>query len=628
MSEEKKDVKEEKLSLREVLGINRRIFGICAKARPGFFVLRFTVRILEALSPYVTLYCSARFLDELTAARRPEILTRWVLLILGLTAVFRIAGSLLKRMEDAQTATESYWINWIYGKKALELDFAQADDARCSDQLTQILQTSNYGGRGIWQFTYMLPALAGILFKVAGGIALSVSLFTLPVKPEYQGLPLLKAGLGLAVGGILAVLILSPLLAAKRVKAELATTEAGRSGNRFYFFFGFQIFTEEKRALDIRMYRQDLYALEMMEKGNSWGLHGVFQKLQKGLAGVIGGITAGLSQCMMGCIYLYVCLKAWCGAFGVGSVTQYVGALLSLAGGISELLSMGAQMRGNTVFLKQVLEYLDIPNEMYQGSLTVEKRSDRQYEVEFKDVSFRYPGSREYALRHVNMRFNVGEKLAVVGQNGSGKTTFIKLLCRLYDPTEGEILLNGINIRKYDYQEYMSIFSVVFQDFQLLDAPLGENIAAGLSCDEDRAVECLEKAGLGEWYRTKADKGLKTWLCQRENADKGIQVSGGEGQKLAIARSLYRDAPFLVLDEPTAALDPLSEYEVYTRLNEIVEDKTAIYISHRLSSCRFCDEIAVFHEGQVIEKGSHEGLLSQGGKYAELWNAQARYYQQ
>lgn len=619
--------RQDRLSLREILRINRRIFGICVKARPGFFSLRFAVRIVGALSPYVTLYCSARFLNELAAARRPEVLARWVLLILGLTAALGLIGAILKRMEEAGAAAQSYWTNWIYARKTMDLDFARADDARCRDQLTQILQTANYGGRGIWQFTYILPALTGIFFKVAGGIALSVSLFALPVEPEYRDLPLLKLGLVLAVGGILAVLILSPLLAAKRVKAELATTEAGRSGNRIYMFFGWQLFREEKRALDIRMYRQELYALEAMKKGNSWGLNGVFDRLQKGLAGAIGAVTAGLFQCMMGCIYLYVCLKAWYGAFGVGSVTQYVGALLSVAGGISELLSMGAQLRGNTVFLKQVLDYLDIPNEMYQGSLTVEKRSDRQYTVEFKDVGFRYPGSSEYALRHVNMRFKVGEKLAVVGENGSGKTTFIKLLCRLYDPTEGEILLNGINIRKYDYQEYMSVFSIVFQDFQLLDAPLGENIAAGFSWDEGRAAECLEKAGLGEWYRTSADKGLNTWLCQREEAEEGLRVSGGEGQKLAIARSLYRDAPFLVLDEPTAALDPLSEYEVYTRLNELVEDKTAIFISHRLSSCRFCDEIAVFHEGQVIEKGSHEGLLSRGGKYAQLWNAQAQYYQ-
>ena len=493
-------------------------------------------------------------------------------------------------------------------------------------RLVQILQTSNFSGHGIPNFTSLLPRLAGAFFKVAGGVALSVSLFVLPVKPQAQNLPLLKAGLVLAVGGILAVLVISPLLADKSIRAWNAAAEAGRSGNRFFNFYGNLLYTEEKRALDVRMYRQDLYGQEVDAANNSWTGDGVFVKLNRGILGIINGITEMLSQMMMGLVYLYVCLKAWYGAFGVGSVTQYVGALSSLAGGFSELMSIGAEIRGNTAFLKQVLDYLDIPNEMYQGSLTVEKRSDRQYEVEFRDVSFRYPGSQEYALSHVNMKFKVGEKLAVVGQNGSGKTTFIKLLCRLYDPTKGEILLNGIDIRKYDYQEYMSVFSVVFQDFQLLDAPLGENIGASLHYDKARGLECLEKAGLEEWFRTKAVKGLETRLYQHEDANEGIQISGGEEQKLAIARSLYRDAPFLVLDEPTAALDPMSEYEVYTRLNDIVEDKTAIYISHRLSSCRFCDEIAVFHQGQVIEKGSHEELLARGGKYSELWNAQAQYY--
>ncbi len=616
----------EQLSWREIWRINRRIFKICVGKRRSFFPIFISARIAEALSPYVTLYCSARFLDELTSARRPEMLVRWVLLILGLTAVMGLVKALLARLKDWEDALCHFWQYWIYGEKALDMDFAKADDAESSDQLVQIMQASQFSGRGLPHFLGVLPRLVGAFFKVAGGIALSVSLFTLPVEPWARELPLLKVGLALAVGGILGVLLLSPVLTGKRLKAWIAVTEAGKAGNRFFSFYGYQLYREDKRALDMRMYRQDLYGRKVNADNNSWGMGGVFMKLEQGLFGITGGITEVLSQIMTGMVYLYVCLKAWYGAFGVGSVTQYVGALLSMAGGVSELLSLVAEMKGNAVFLKKVLDYLDIPNEMYQGSLTVEKRNDRQYEVEFRDVSFRYPGSSEYALRHVNMRFQVGEKLAVVGQNGSGKTTFIKLLCRLYDPTEGMILLNGIDIRKYDYREYMSVFSVVFQDFQLLDAPLGENIAAGLTYDEGRAVECLEKAGLREWYLTKADRGLKTRLYQHEDAEEGIQVSGGEEQKLAIARSLYRDAPFLVLDEPTAALDPMSEYEIYTRLNDIVEDKTAIYISHRLSSCRFCDEIAVFHRGQVVEKGSHEGLLARGGKYAELWNAQAQYY--
>ncbi len=618
--------KKDQFSWKQTWQINKRVFKMCTKAKPGFFAVRFATQILWAISPYVTLYCSARFLNELTAARRPEVLAWWVLLILGLTAALGVIGSLLRRLEEAGDGMRSFWLNWIYGQKALDMDFSKADDTRYSDRLVQILQTSNFSGHGIPNFTSLLPRLAGAFFKVAGGVALSVSLFVLPVKPQAQNLPLLKAGLVLAVGGILAVLVISPLLADKSIRAWNAAAEAGRSGNRFFNFYGNLLYTEEKRALDVRMYRQDLYGQEVDAANNSWTGDGVFVKLNRGILGIINGITEMLSQMMMGLVYLYVCLKAWYGAFGVGSVTQYVGALSSLAGGFSELMSIGAEIRGNTAFLKQVLDYLDIPNEMYQGSLTVEKRSDRQYEVEFRDVSFRYPGSQEYALSHVNMKFKVGEKLAVVGQNGSGKTTFIKLLCRLYDPTKGEILLNGIDIRKYDYQEYMSVFSVVFQDFQLLDAPLGENIGASLHYDKARALECLEKAGLEEWFRTKAVKGLETRLYQHEDANEGIQISGGEEQKLAIARSLYRDAPFLVLDEPTAALDPMSEYEVYTRLNDIVEDKTAIYISHRLSSCRFCDEIAVFHQGQVIEKGSHDELLARGGKYSELWNAQAQYY--
>lgn len=618
--------KKDQFSWKQTWQINKRVFKMCTKAKPGFFAVRFATQILWAISPYVTLYCSARFLNELTAARRPEVLAWWVLLTLGLTAALGVIGSLLRRLEEAGDGMRSFWLNWIYGQKALDMDFSKADDTRYSDRLVQILQTSNFSGHGIPNFTSLLPRLAGAFFKVAGGVALSVSLFVLPVKPQAQNLPLLKAGLVLAVGGILAVLVISPLLADKSIRAWNAAAEAGRSGNRFFNFYGNLLYTEEKRALDVRMYRQDLYGQEVDAANNSWTGDGVFVKLNRGILGIINGITEMLSQMMMGLVYLYVCLKAWYGAFGVGSVTQYVGALSSLAGGFSELMSIGAEIRGNTAFLKQVLDYLDIPNEMYQGSLTVEKRSDRQYEVEFRDVSFRYPGSQEYALSHVNMKFKVGEKLAVVGQNGSGKTTFIKLLCRLYDPTKGEILLNGIDIRKYDYQEYMSVFSVVFQDFQLLDAPLGENIGASLHYDKARGLECLEKAGLEEWFRTKAVKGLETRLYQHEDANEGIQISGGEEQKLAIARSLYRDAPFLVLDEPTAALDPMSEYEVYTRLNDIVEDKTAIYISHRLSSCRFCDEIAVFHQGQVIEKGSHDELLARGGKYSELWNAQAQYY--
>ncbi|MBQ8597385.1 MAG: ATP-binding cassette domain-containing protein, partial [Lachnospiraceae bacterium] len=288
-------------------------------------------------------------------------------------------------------------------------------------------------------------------------------------------------------------------------------------------------------------------------------------------------------------MYLFVCLKAWAGAFGVGAVTQYISAVNLLYSNLVQVLGDLGQLKANAIFLETTFAFLDIPNKMYQGTLTTEKRSDCNYEVEFQHVSFKYPGTEEYVLKDVSLKFKVGEKLAIVGENGSGKTTFIKLLCRLYDPDEGRILLNGIDIRKYDYREYMSVFSVVFQDFKLLAFPLGQNVAAGVSYDAEKVWECLEKAGIKERV-TKMEKGLDTCLY-KEFEDDGVEISGGEAQKIAIARAIYKDAAFLILDEPTAALDPIAEYEIYSKFNEIAGERTAVYISHRLSSCRFCDEI-------------------------------------
>ncbi|MDY2699259.1 MAG: ABC transporter ATP-binding protein, partial [Lachnospiraceae bacterium] len=399
---------------------------------------------------------------------------------------------------------------------------------------------------------------------------------------------------------------------------------AATLGNRIFSFFGFRAMGQE-RALDMRIYHQGDLCTGYLNQDTAYGLGGTMHKLSKGPIGIWYAAAAAISSALTGLVYVFVCLKAWAGAFGVGSVTQYVGAVTSLVGNIAELVEVLGLFRLNATFLRPVFEFLDTPNSMYQGSLTTEKRSDKQYEIEFKNVSFRYPGSEQWALRHVNMKFNVGSRLAIVGENGSGKTTFIKLLCRLYDPQEGQILLNGIDIRKYDYRDYMDIFAVVFQDFQLISQPLGANVAGSQDYDRRRVEKALQDAGFADRLYC-LEKGLDTMLYKEMSGD-GVEVSGGEAQKIAIARALYKDASFIILDEPTAALDPIAEAEIYSKFNDIVGDKTALYISHRLSSCKFCDEIAVFHEGSVIQQGSHEDLVSDtNGKYYELWNAQAQYY--
>jgi len=386
-----------------------------------------------------------------------------------------------------------------------------------------------------------------------------------------------------------------------------------------------EIMSEGKRALDVRLYRQDIFFEQIDSIQDSYGTKSKAARYARGKAGLACAASTAVSKIFTGLIYLFVCLKAWGGAFGVGSVTQYVGAVTALSRGLAKVLEIVGEAGVNAFYLEREFYFLDIHNQMYQGSLTVEKRADQHYEVEFRNVSFCYPNTDDFALKNISLKFKVGERLAIVGQNGSGKTTFIKLLCRLYEPTEGQILLNGIEISKYDYQEYMHIFSVVFQDFHLLAFPVGQNIAAGGVYDRDKVQSCCRKAGVWERVASMAE-GMDTVLY-KDLSDAGVEVSGGEAQKLAIARALYRDSAFLILDEPTAALDPLSEYEIYARLNEIVEDRTAVYISHRLSSCRFCDEILVFHKGCLVQQGSHDTLLAQkDGKYRELWDAQAQYY--
>ena len=374
---------------------------------------------------------------------------------------------------------------------------------------------------------------------------------------------------------------------------------------------------------DVRLYRQD--KLIMKIKNFALDLHKkAFRTMESSKYKFDMPLTfTGIL--LEAIIYVFVCVYALLGTFGIGSIVKYVGFVETITGCITSYFAVFADIKYNTPFVEDYLAYFDIPQKMYQGSLTVEKRDDNEYYVEFKDVSFKYPGSETYALRHVNMKFKVGEKLAVVGMNGSGKTTFIKLMCRLYDPTEGEILLNGVNIKKYDYDEYLAVFSVVFQDFKLFSFSLGENVASGADYDVDKVMAALHQSGFGERLATMPE-GIKTTLY-KDFDENGIEVSGGEAQKIALARALYKDSPFIILDEPTAALDPIAEYEIYSKFNEIVGDKTAIYISHRLSSCRFCDKIAVFDNGHIVQRGSHDELVAdESGKYYELWHAQAQYY--
>ena len=604
---------------------NLRAWKILFKPCKGAFVSIFLSAFTAAASPLVTIWFSAQLLNELAGSRNPAALRNWVLLTLGATAGIMLLNAILQHWREAEESTFYANMQSVFGKKRLDMDFPNADSQRVYELQSQIWQSQNFTGYGLRQSIEIFRSGCNALFQIIGGIGLSLGLFFAKI-PQASGLGFLNSPL-FTVGFIallFAAALAAPVCATKGNSYWERNDEQGTFGNRVFGYFS-SASSNRARMADMRFYKQQAIAENYLEKNDTFGMKSTFAQYAKGPMGLLIALSSCVSAFLTGLIYLLVCIKAWAGAFGLGTATQYIGSVTSFFGGFSELMKCIGVMRINSSFLDTVFELLDTPNTMYQGSLTTEKRSDIQYDVEFRDVSFKYPGSEAYALRHVNMKFKVGSRLAVVGMNGSGKTTFIKLLCRLYDPTEGEILLNGINIRKYRYDDYMKIFSVVFQDFQLLALPLGQNVAASQTYDAARVLDCLNKAGFGEKL-AKMPHGLDTYLYKSVDTE-GVDVSGGEAQKIAIARALYKDSPFIILDEPTAALDPIAEAEIYSKFDEIAGDKTAVYISHRLSSCKVCDEIAVFDSGSVIQQGTHSDLLAdESGKYFELWNAQAQYY--
>ena len=616
-----------KLSWSKVFCVNLKALALIYRECPPVVLSRMLYAVWVAITPYANIYLSARIIEELTLERNMQRLAWLVGITLFVSVSMGLVTAFLTKWKNVHAPCGYYHQERIYSRKLFDMDFVSVDDTKVHDLLNKIRQSDTGGGWGFYSLMTSCETLLSAVISFLGGVSLTISLFTRKVPDSAGAYTILNHPLFVVaiIGVMLLITWISPLLSNKANSYYAIHSGNHSFANRLFGHFGFHML-EKRLATDMRMYKQNRLCEKVLtSKTDAFCSQGIFARLAWGPMGFLQAASAAVSVIFTAVVYIFVCMKAWAGAFGVGSVTQYIAAITKASSGVSLLIATAGKMKNNTPFLEPIFDFLDIPNPMYQGSLTVEKRRDRDYEVEFKNVSFKYPGSDSWALRNVNMKFKVGSRMAVVGRNGSGKTTFIKLLCRLYDPTEGEILLNGINIRKYNYLDYLMIFSVVFQDFKLFSLKLGENVASGVEYDRELAEDCLKKAGFGERLEAMPE-GLDTFLYKDFNKD-GVDVSGGEAQKIALARALYKDAPFIVLDEPTAALDPIAEAEIYSKFNDIVDDKTAIYISHRLSSCKFCDEIAVFKDGAVVQKGSHSTLLAdESGEYYELWNAQAQYY--
>ena len=570
-----------------------------------------------ATLPYFSLFFSARILNLLLAKSYRACLYTVVVFLLtqyGLGLFEKICRQYLDGQKELCLARTEQKIT----AKALELEFEKFEKTETMDAIRRT-NVSSMGSGNVGDQLIVIHTLITSLLSVLYALFFLLRLFLLSdsSRNNFFTSSFSMLALLLLCGVQLA---LSSRINRRSTQKKIELNQGNDHSNSVANYL-VNVMLEERRADDIRIGHLDHFLDVQFGKAMEHFLPMYLDFAR--FSAITDGKNALLSLLSNFAAYLVIGARALYGVLPIGDVLLYAGSVTRAMSDLQTFLATGSEFDYINSYLSTYEDFIAQPSMAYDVTLPIEKRDDGQYEFAFHDVSFSYPGTNIPVLEHVTLSFAVGEKTALVGRNGAGKTTLIKLLCRLYEPTSGYITLNGIDIRKYSYKEYTQAFSVVFQDFHLFSLPLDENIAAGTEIDEAALQSSLAKVGLTGRVQ-QLPQGVRTRLYN--NNGSGVDLSGGEAQRTAIARALYKDAPFVILDEPTAALDPIAEAEIYEQFSQMTAGKTAVYISHRMSSCKFCDRIIVLDHGRIAEDGTHDTLLANHGIYANLYETQAQYY--
>lgn len=597
----------------------KRACGTIHEIEPKYLTISIVKSCIEMFLPYIAVYMLALVINELTGEKRLNSLVIYVGCSIALTALFSIIlGVLNKKITILDKVfvlkIKKYMNNKIYG-----MDYEMIENSEFTEMHSKIVQIMFMTNGGIVAVVRLVSEYIGNILSFV--IALFIILHSSLSNFNSNGVLEIVSFIVLCI--LIVFNIKITIVNLKKVNLKEYNLVQNTSTNNYIDYYHYNYMEDDKAAKDIHIFNQrDLILNEILEKGRlPWlkvleGRYSLYQKYY--------GFNNAMSIFISGFAYIYIGIKALAKDISLGNVTKTYSAIMMLLAAFNKLFQTYTRIRYNNRFLKQFYEFIDTPEKQNEGS-KLSENDDSKFEIEFKNVSFKYANTTEYALKNISLKINTNNRIAVVGENGSGKTTMIKLLCGLYQPTEGTITLNGQNIQNINHTEYLKLFSMVFQDFKLFSFPIGENVASNEEYNEAKVWNALKNADISEVIKKYPNK-LSQFIYKYVN-EMGIDLSGGEEQKIAIARAYYRDTAFVILDEPTASLDPLSEQEIYESLDKLADKKAAVFISHRLSSCRFCDYIYVFHKGEILQRGVHDALVKKANeKYYELWNAQARYY--
>ena len=580
--------------------------GVC-KYNKCILVLIIVNTFVTAISPFIGILFPRQILDELLTLKRPD---RVFLLLISFFLASSAASYLtqyLKGVFMAQPVKVTVpYMNRLY-HKCMDISYQCTEDP---DFLNHVQSATKGGGKnnfdGISGMLHKWFETPGMFFALCGYIT---------IVSRLNVLILVYLICAISINYVF-------LLAAQKHEHSRRDELAGNERRSDYLYGLMYDFSYGK---EIR-----LYALSEWLGSRFMLYRDQIRKIKESIKNyeMLGTwIDILLSFIREGIVFTYLVFMVVEDNMTIADFTMYVATIAGFRSAFERAIRQLAEMHGLSMQISDYRAFMLRPDEMAEAKKPVPVPPG-PYEFEFRNVSWKYPGSDRYIFRNLNLIIPKGQKLAVVGNNGAGKSSFIKLLLRLYDVTEGEVLCNGINIKQFERRQYYEIFSAVFQEIYPLGFSAANNIGVsdGLQIDRQRVNSCIQRAGLSDKINA-LKYGADTCVLKIID-DEGIEFSGGEKQKFMIARALYKNGAVMVLDEPTAALDPLAEREIYEKFNDLTENKTTIYVSHRLSSTRFCDAIALFENGSLVEYGTHEELMKLNKKYTEMFHIQAEYYRQ